>query len=238
MVLWELVKTIQRSSRDRERTLMLHQTVNDAVLDGSLWRGRKGQSAGISPTPFPENLAITKLNIAVHMMSCGVTTQFWDEHLRPFVSRGIGHQPSTMVNHDSPEPGQILTPTTSARNLARQQSGDGGSSMASTPPAPSEARPISRARSQSALWKYTQAVRADSGRKGIARLAKSAQVQTCTELGTKWEGLYTRKGARMYICGTGRDLEITKWIGLTASSDGLRYSNMHHQTRSAYRMVM
>jgi hypothetical protein len=150
MVLWELVRTIQRSSKDRERTLMLRQTVNDAVLDGSLWRGRRGQSTGISPTPFPENLAITKLNIAVHMMSCGVTTQFWDEHLRPFVSRGIGHQPSAVVNHDSPEPGQILTPTTSARNLAKQQSGDGESSTASTPPAPSEARPISRARSQSA----------------------------------------------------------------------------------------
>jgi hypothetical protein len=39
--------------------------------------------------------------------------------------------------------------------------------------------------------------------KGIAWLAKSAQVQTHAELDTKWGGLYTGKGAWMYICGTG-----------------------------------
>jgi hypothetical protein len=151
MTTWELVRTIQRSSKGRERTLMLRQTLNEAVLDGNLWKRRSGQSSGICPTPFPEELAVTKANMATHIQKCGVTTEFWDTHLRPFLLRGMEHAPSTTVNADSPEPGQLVTSPPPAIAIAATTGGTScQSSLASTPPDSPTARLSSRTRSTSA----------------------------------------------------------------------------------------
>jgi hypothetical protein len=149
MVLWDLTRTIQRSSKSSERNLMLRQALHEAVLTTALWPRGSDQSTGVRPLAYPETHPISVGSMVAHLRKCGVTTAFCGEQLRPYILRGLAQ--SSNVRRTAPgspvEPGEIIPPAT-ASTLAQQTTEETqGSSAASTPPT---ARLTIRARSLSA----------------------------------------------------------------------------------------
>jgi hypothetical protein len=130
LVMWELIRTINRSSRDRERNRMIWQTVTEVIMERNLWAGLDTQSTGIRPLAYPDAWPINWGNMVVHLRSCGVTTEFWHEMLRPFIVRGLG-QPVTVA----PEPVVTAAVTETASTLAASPPAP-ASILAAPPPAP------------------------------------------------------------------------------------------------------
>jgi hypothetical protein len=121
MAVWELVQTIQRSSPNPERNLVLRQALHEAVMTASLWPRGSTQSTGVRPVAFLEANPISVGNLVAHLRKCGVTTTFCGEHIRLFILRGSS-QSYTRVQaaQGSPvEPGQIVS--TAAASLLAQQ---------------------------------------------------------------------------------------------------------------------
>jgi hypothetical protein len=149
MTVWEILRTIQRSSPKPERNLMLRQTLHDTVLDHTLWQKGATQSTGIRPTAYPELFPISMGNMAAHLRQCGVTSAFWREQIRPFVLRGMA--PSATIAPTSTgstvEPGQIITPAAASQLAQETPTQSPDVSVASTPPV---ARTAGRARTLSA----------------------------------------------------------------------------------------
>jgi hypothetical protein len=144
MTIWELTRTIQRSSTNPERNLMLRQALQEAVLTAALWPRGSTQSTGIRPLAIPERDPILVGNMVAHLRKCGVTSAFCGEHLRPFLLRG-SRQSHTHVQAapGSPvEPGQIVTTALTSLLVTKNIQEPSSSSTASMPPT---ARPVSRA---------------------------------------------------------------------------------------------
>jgi hypothetical protein len=155
MTVWEILRTIQRSSENTERNLMLRHTLHDTVLDQTLWQTGATQSTGIRPTAYPEKMPISMGNMAAHLRQCRVISAFWSEQIRPFVLWGTAPSATDApASTGSPvEPGKIMTPAAASQLAQEATALSPDISVASTPPV---ARTTGRARTLSAPTVPTQ----------------------------------------------------------------------------------
>lgn len=123
LMIWQVYRAITKV-KDDVRHRALRQAFDAAVTDDSLWEHytpTPAQSQGLLEIPFPAGAEVTPSNMAGHLKACGVTREFLEHSLRPYVLRNQAAAaerrnmpPGTLINTTTAPGMQMLTqpPTT------------------------------------------------------------------------------------------------------------------------------
>jgi hypothetical protein len=88
-MIWQLFRAITKV-KDNIKSKTLRYTFEAAVLDHHQWADagdNTTQSQGLHEIPFPTGETVNPVNMARHLKRCGVTCEFVEHSLLPYIQR-------------------------------------------------------------------------------------------------------------------------------------------------------